>query len=121
MLACGLLSRVLAVPRLASIADYTLHPKHRKSQQHRAWRGHRGPLKINTDTGPQQQQQQKRHQCRSVKMMGVLKVVLPLLGTVQIVLAFLYADPAFQSMVRIPRCCIIRCGEDTVSWYSLSG
>ncbi|CAN0336285.1 unnamed protein product [Pylaiella littoralis] len=32
-------------------------------------------------------------------MMGVLKVVLPVLGMVQIVLAFLYADPGFQTMM----------------------
>lgn len=32
--------------------------------------------------------------------MGVLKVVLPVLGTVQIVLAFLYTDPGFQKKVR---------------------
>lgn len=32
--------------------------------------------------------------------MGVLKVVLPVLGMVQIVLAFLYADTGFQAGVR---------------------
>lgn len=31
--------------------------------------------------------------------MGVLKVVLPVLGVVQVVLAFLYADTGFQAVV----------------------
>lgn len=31
--------------------------------------------------------------------MGVLKVVLPALGAIQILLAFLYADAAFQAKV----------------------
>ncbi|CAM9427693.1 unnamed protein product [Ectocarpus sp. 6 AP-2014] len=35
----------------------------------------------------------------NVRMVGALKVVLPVLGVAQIVLASLYADPGFQKMV----------------------
>lgn len=34
-----------------------------------------------------------------VRMVGALKVVLPVLGVAQIVLASLYADPGFQMTV----------------------
>lgn len=37
--------------------------------------------------------------CSNVRMVGALKVVLPVLGVAQIVLASLYADPGFQKMV----------------------
>lgn len=51
--------------------------------------------------GPTLKASQKK-QGWSVNIMGVLKVVLPVLGMSQIVLAFLYADAGFQAVVRPP-------------------
>lgn len=77
-------SRVLAVPRLSPFAVEPFHPKHRQIKPRDSNNNSKSLAKISS----------------SANMMGVLKVVLPVLGTAQIVLAFLYADPGFQKKVR---------------------
>lgn len=47
---------------------------------------------------------QEDNECTMLKKMGLLKIVLGLLGVVEIVLAFLYADTGFQSVVRNTGC-----------------
>lgn len=100
----SLLSRVLAAPRLAS--SLGVHCSFSKVQPKQQQQGLgeviEAPSRSNyTHVGSSGGQQEQRHECGGVKMMGVLKVVLPVLGMVQIVLAFLYADPGFQTMVSV--------------------